>query len=92
MGKLNRQNLRRLIQLEMKSLMDGCHEGVMVVVIPLLVEKQLWGPFDRAVVVDCENETQINRLMERDKVDAEKAKAMLLAQASREQRLRCGQR
>ncbi len=67
--------------------MDGCHEGVMIVVIPLLVEKQLWGPFDRAVVVDCESETQINRLMERDKVDAKKAKTMLLAQASREQRL-----
>ena len=81
------QILHPKILQKMKSLMDGCHEGVMVVVIPLLVEKQLWGPFDRAVVVDCENETQINRLMERDKVDAEKAKTMLLAQASREQRL-----
>jgi len=68
-------------------LMDDCHEGVMVVVIPLLVEKQLWEPFDRAVVVDCKSETQIKRLMERDNVDADKAKTMLLAQASREQRL-----
>jgi dephospho-CoA kinase len=67
--------------------MDDCHEGVMVVVIPLLVEKQLWGPFDRAVVVDCDSKTQINRLMERDNVDSEKAKTMLMAQASREQRL-----
>jgi len=81
------QILHPKILQKMKSLMDDCHEGVMVVVIPLLVEKQLWGPFDRAVVVDCESETQINRLMERDKVDAEKAKTMLLAQASREQRL-----
>ena len=81
------QILHPKILQKMKSLMDGCHEGVMVVVIPLLVEKQLWGPFDRAVVVDCENETQINRLMERDKVDVGKAKTMLLAQASREQRL-----
>ena len=81
------QILHPKILQKMKSLMDDCHEGVMIVVIPLLVEKQLWGPFDRAVVVDCENETQINRLMERDKVDAEKAKTMLLAQASREQRL-----
>jgi len=81
------QILHPKILQKMKSLMDACHEGVIVVVIPLLVEKQLWGPFDRAVVVDCENETQINRLMERDKVDAEKAKTMLLAQASREQRL-----
>ena len=81
------QILHPKILQKMKSLMDGCHEGVMVVVIPLLVEKQLWGPFDRAVVVDCESETQINRLIERDKVDAKNAKTMLLAQASREQRL-----
>ena len=81
------QILHPKILQKMKSLMDDCHEGVMIVVIPLLVEKQLWGPFDRAVVVDCESETQINRLMERDKVDVEKAKTMLLAQASREQRL-----
>ena len=81
------QILHPKILQKMKSLMDSCHEGVMVVVIPLLVEKQLWGPFDRAVVVDCESETQINRLMERDNVDSEKAKTMLMAQASREQRL-----
>jgi len=81
------QILHPKILQKMKSLMDGCHEGVMVVVIPLLVEKQLWGPFDRAIVVDCERKTQINRLMERDKVDVEKAKTILLAQASREQRL-----
>lgn len=81
------QILHPKILQKMKSLMNDCHEGVMIVVIPLLIEKQLWGPFDRAVVVDCESETQINRLMERDKVDAEKAKTMLLAQASREQRL-----
>ena len=68
--------------------MDDCHEGVMIVVIPLLVEKELWGPFDRAILVDCENETQIKRLMERDDIDSAKAKTMLLAQASREHRLR----
>jgi len=26
-------------------------EGVMIVVIPLLVEKELWGPFDRAILL-----------------------------------------
>jgi dephospho-CoA kinase len=81
------QILHPKILQKMKSLMDDCHEGVMVVVIPLLVEKQLWGFFDRAVVVDCDSKTQINRLMERDNVDSEKAKTMLMAQASREQRL-----
>ena len=73
---------------KMKAMMDDCHEGVMIVVIPLLVEKELWGPFDRAILVDCENETQIKRLMERENIDSEKAKTMLMAQASREQRLK----
>ena len=73
---------------EMKTMMDDCKEGVMIVVIPLLVEKELWGPFDRAILVDCESETQIKRLMERENIDSEKAKIMLMAQASREQRLK----
>ena len=73
---------------KMKTMMDDCKEGVMIVVIPLLVEKELWGPFDRAVLVDCESETQIKRLMERENIDSEKAKTMMMAQASREQRLK----
>ncbi len=58
----------------MKSSMDDCREGIMIVVIPLLVEKELWGPFDRAIVVDCETETQLIRLMSRDNIDKEKGK------------------
>ena len=73
---------------KMKVMMDDCREGVIIVVIPLLVEKELWGSFDRAVLVDCESETQIKRLMERENIDSEKAKTMLMAQASREQRLK----
>ena len=73
---------------KMKTMMDDCKEGVMIVVIPLLVEKELWGPFDRAILVDCESETQIKRLIERENIDSEKAKTMMMAQASREQRLK----
>ena len=80
------QILHPKIHQKMKSSMESFHEGVMVVVIPLLVEKELWGPFDRAVVVDCEVETQIKRLSAREEVDSEKAKTMLMTQASREQR------
>jgi len=80
------QILHPKIHQKMKSSMESFHEGVIVVVIPLLVEKELWGPFDRAVVVDCEVETQINRLSAREEVDSEKAKTMLMTQASREQR------
>ena len=38
----------------------------MIVVIPLLVEKKLWEPFDRELVVDCEIENQLSRLMSRE--------------------------
>ena len=73
---------------KMKTMMDDYKEGGMIAVIPLLVEKELWGPFDRAVLVDCESETQIKRLIERENIDSEKAKTMMMAQASREQRLK----
>ncbi|MDC0499227.1 dephospho-CoA kinase [Candidatus Pseudothioglobus singularis] len=84
------QILHPKILQKMKSSMESFKEGVMVVVIPLLVEKELWGPFDRAVVVDCDVETQIDRLTARENIDNTQAKTMLMAQASREQRFQLG--
>ena len=81
------QILHPKILQKMKSSMESFKEGVMVVVIPLLVEKELWGPFDRAIVVDCDVDTQINRLTARENIDNAKAQTMLMAQASREQRV-----
>ena len=81
------QILHPKILQKMKASMDEYKEGVMVVVVPLLVEKNLWEPFDRAIVVDCEIESQLSRLMSRENIDKEKAEVMLMAQASREQRL-----
>jgi len=82
------QILHPKILQKMKTLMDEYKEGVIVIVIPLLVEKNLWEPFDRAIVVDCEIESQLSRLMSRENIDKEKAEVMLMAQASREQRLK----
>lgn len=81
------QVLHPKILQKMKTTMDACTQGIVIVVVPLLVEKNLWKPFDRAIVVDCEVDNQINRLMTRENIDQSKAEAMLLAQASREQRL-----
>jgi dephospho-CoA kinase len=61
---------------------------VVIVVVPLLVEKNLWQPFDRAIVIDCAVENQLSRLKKRENIDQSKAEAMLLAQTSREQRLK----
>ena len=81
------QVLHPKILQKMKAAMDACTQGIVIVVVPLLVEKKLWKPFDRAIVVDCEVDNQINRLMTRENIDQSKAKAMLLAQSSRKQRL-----
>ena len=82
------QVLHPKILQKMKDAMDACTEGIVIVVVPLLVEKNLWHPFDRAIVVDCEVDNQIKRLMNREHIDQSKAEAMLLAQASRRQRLK----
>ena len=78
------QVLHPKILQKMKAAMDACTKGIVIVVVPLLVEKNLWQPFDRAIVVDCEVDNQIRRLMNRDHIDQSKAEAMLLTQASRE--------
>src|SRR5437868_13335363 len=56
-------------------------------VIPLLVEGGRMDAYDRVLVVDCPEEEQIRRLVERDGSDLEQAKRILEAQATREQRL-----
>ncbi len=81
------QVLHPKILQKMKAAMDACTQGIVIVVVPLLVEKKLWKPFDRAIVIDCEVDNQINRLMTRENIDQSKAKAMLLTQAGRKQRL-----
>ena len=81
------QVLHPKILQKMQAAMNAYTHGIVIIVVPLLVEKNLWKPFDRAIVVDCEVDNQINRLMTREKIDQSKAEAMLLAQASREQRL-----
>lgn len=58
-----------------------------IVAIPLLVETRGADRFDRVLVVDCEPEIQVARLMARDGITREAAAKMLAAQASREARL-----
>ena len=81
------QVLHPKILQKMKAAMDACTQEIVIIVVPLLGEKNLFQPFDRAIVVDCEVDNQINRLMTREKINQSKAEVMLLAQASREQRL-----
>ena len=81
------QVLHPKILQKMQAAMDAYTHGIVITVVPLLVEKNLWKPFDRAILVDYKVDNQINRLMTREIIAQSKAEAMLLAQASREQRL-----
>lgn len=58
-----------------------------LVVVPLLVETGLDKQFERILVVDVPEQVQIERVMARDRVDAEQARQILGQQASRAQRL-----
>ena len=59
-----------------------------ILVIPLLVEKNLGAHVDRVLVVDCNEELQIRRLLARDGSNRTQAQAILDAQVSRPARLK----
>lgn len=56
-------------------------------VIPLLLETGQAGNFDRVIAVDVPEETQIARVMARDKISRDEALAIINSQASREDRI-----
>lgn len=58
-----------------------------ILVIPLLAESAVAGHVDRVLVVDCPAELQLERLLARDTENEQQARAMIAAQATREQRL-----
>ncbi len=58
-----------------------------LLVVPLLTESSLKSSVDRVIVVDCDENDQVRRLIERDGESEGGARRILAAQASREQRL-----
>ena len=71
------------MQMEIKKVKNR----LVVVEVPLLVEQNLSNLFDRAIVVDCDEQNQLKRLLKRENIDEKLAKTMISAQASRKQRL-----
>lgn len=61
--------------------------AVVVQVIPLLVETGQTGKFDEIIVVDATEDEQVERLVRRQQITPEAARARLAAQATRAQRL-----
>ena len=60
----------------------------LVFVVPLLIESGNWvSLLDYLVVVDCPEETQIERVMQRSKLSRNEVERILKAQASRQERI-----
>ncbi len=81
------QLLHPMIRQQMEAELKNVTSPYALLVVPLLTENNLQHMADRVLVVDVDEETQIQRTVERDKVSPQQAKAILVSQASREQRL-----
>ncbi len=58
-----------------------------VLVVPLLTGSPLASALDRILVVDCSEETQLERLLLRDSESEQQARSIIASQASRDERL-----
>lgn len=58
-----------------------------IIVVPLLVDSPFQEFVDRILVVDCNPDEQLERLLQRDVGDMRQAKRIIAAQASRDERL-----
>ena len=70
--------------MQQAALAGGAYQ---LIVVPLLVESPMRHAMDRILVVDCDVDVQVARLLERDAETEEQARRIIDAQASREQRL-----
>ncbi|MCW8334542.1 dephospho-CoA kinase [Vibrio paucivorans] len=81
------QLLHPMIRQQMTEQLEKTRSDYALLVVPLLVENNLQTMANRVLVVDVDENTQISRTMERDKVSEQQARSILASQSSREQRL-----
>jgi dephospho-CoA kinase len=80
--------LHPLIKSETDRQAEAANGAYTIFVVPLLVGSRHWQQRKiRVLVIDCDEETQIARVMQRNQLSAEQVKAIIAAQASREARL-----
>lgn len=79
--------LHPLIRDKVKQEIQKIHFPYCIVAIPLLTENYPYPLIDRVLVIDCSEEIQLKRLIQRDSISLELAKKILLNQASRQNRL-----
>ena len=71
---------------EMFQRINKSDDHYLIVSVPLLVETGMHQIMDKTLLVDCSEDTQIERLMHRDKITLNEARAILKNQASRSDR------
>ncbi|AEW44327.1 dephosphocoenzyme A kinase [Serratia symbiotica str. 'Cinara cedri'] len=81
------QLLHPLIYQETKHQLALATSPYVLWIVPLLVENNLQQEADRILVIDVNVQTQLARTVTRDGISHQQAQDILLAQASREQRL-----
>ena len=81
------QLLHPMIRQAMIEQLKTVNSAYALLVVPLLVENHLQTLCDRVLVVDVEEQTQLERTMQRDGVDERQVRAILSSQATRQQRL-----
>ncbi len=75
------------IQQQLKLLKEQDKHALVIVAIPLLFESANRYSFDGVLVIDCAEELQISRCLQRDKSSLDIVKNIIKQQATREQRL-----
>jgi len=72
---------------EVRLRIDAIQGGYCILVVPLLAESGRYKGSDRVLVVDVDAQTQLQRLITRDRISSDLASNMIKAQASRQERL-----
>ncbi len=76
-----------IAQVAMASIAQHSDAPYVILAVPLLAESPVWlDRCDRVLVIDCEVETQIERVMARSGLSREQTQAIIMSQASREAR------
>jgi len=80
--------LHPLIRTAAEARVDSSPAAYVLLIVALLVETGSYrGPVQRVLVVDCDEELQVTRVMRRGGLSEQQARAIIASQATREQRL-----
>jgi len=90
--KANQQLIEDILHPKILEIMqmeiENCNKQIIIIEIPLLFEKNLAYLFDRAIIIDCNEQNQLKRLIKRDNIDKNTAKELISVQTSHKNRLK----